>query len=53
MSNQANGFQGSQPFITDKEFENLSLDKIRQIIEEERRELKKEYITIIHRSGGG
>ena len=29
MSNQSvDGFQGSQPFITDKEYQNLSLDKI-------------------------
>ena len=43
MSNQANGFKGSQPFITDKEFKNLSLDKIRHIIQQEREELKKDY----------
>ena len=43
MSNQTNGFQGSQPFITDKEFQNLSLDEIRHIIQEEREELKKDY----------
>ena len=43
MSNQANGFQGSQPFITDKQFQNLSLDEIRHIIKEEREELKKDY----------
>ena len=43
MSNQTNGFQGSQPFITDKQFQNLSLDEIRHIIQEEREELKKDY----------
>ena len=44
MSNQSvNGFQGSQPFITDKQFQNLSLDEIRHIIEEEKEELKKDY----------
>ena len=44
MSNQSvNGFQGSQPFITDKEFQNLSLDEIRNIIEQEKKELKKDY----------
>ena len=43
MSNQANGFQGSQPFITDKKFQNLSLDEIRHIIEQEKEELKKDY----------
>ena len=43
MSNQANGFKVSQPFITDKEFQNLSLDEIRHIIQQEREELKKDY----------
>ena len=43
MSNQANGFKVSQPFITDKQFQNLSLDEIRHIIQEEREELKKDY----------
>ena len=43
MSNQSNdGFQGSQPFITDKQFQNLSLDEIRHIIEEEKEGLKKD-----------
>ena len=43
MSNQENGFQGSQPFITDKQFQNLSLDEIRHIIAQEKEELKKDY----------
>ena len=44
MSNQSvNGFQGSQPLITDKQFQNLSLDEIRHIITQEREELKKDY----------
>ena len=43
MSNQVNGFQGSQPFITDKQFQNLSLDEIRNLIKEEREGLKKDY----------
>ena len=44
MSNQSvNGFQGSQPFVTDKEFQNLSLDEIRHIIAEEKEALKKDY----------
>ena len=44
MSSQStNGFQGSQPFITGKQFQNLSLDEIRHIIEEEKEELKKDY----------
>ena len=30
MSNQSvDGFQGSQPFVTDKQFQNLSLTEIR------------------------
>ena len=43
MSNQTNGFQGSQPFIKDKQFQNLSLDEIRHIIEQEKEELQKDY----------
>ena len=43
MSNQENGFQGSTPFITDKQFQNLSLDEIRHIIAQEKEELKKDY----------
>ena len=44
MSNQStNGFQGSQPFINDKQFQNLSLDEIRNLIEEEKEGLKKDY----------
>ena len=44
MSNQTvNGFQGSLPFITDKQFQNLSLDEIRHIIAQEKEELKKDY----------
>ena len=44
MSNQStDGFQGSQPFITDKQFQNLSLDEIRHLVEQEKEELKKDY----------
>ena len=44
MSNQSvNGFQGSQPFITDKQFQNMFLDEIRHIIAQEKEELKKDY----------
>ena len=44
MSNQStNGFQGSQPFITDKQFQNLSSHEIRHIIAEEKEELTKDY----------
>ena len=43
-SNQSlDGFQGSQPFVTDKQFQGLSLDEIRQIIEQEKEELRKDY----------
>ena len=43
MSNQANGSWGSTPFVTDKQFQNLSLDEIRHLIEEEKEGLKKDY----------
>ena len=43
MSNQANGFKGFKPFVTDKQFQNLSLDEIRNILEEEKEGLKKDY----------
>ena len=50
MSNQSTfGFQGSQPFITDKQFQNLSLDEIRHIIEEEKEGLKKDYKELSER----
>ena len=50
MSNQSvNGFQGSQPFITDKQFQNLSLDEIRHIIAQEKEELKKDYKELASR----
>ena len=49
MSNQENGFQGSQPFITDKQFQNLSLDEIKHIIEQEKEELKKDYKELASR----
>ena len=44
MSNQSNdGFQGSQPFITDKQYQNLSLAELKHILEEEKEILKKNY----------
>ena len=49
MSNQENGFQGSTPFITDKQFQNLSLDEIKHIIEQEKEELKKDYKELASR----
>ena len=50
MSNQTvDGFQGSQPFITDKQFQNLSLDEIKHIIEQEKEELRKDYKELTSR----
>ena len=44
MSNQSvDGFQGSQPFITDKEYKNLSMDELKLILEYEKEKLKKNY----------
>ena len=44
MSNQlANGFQGSQPFITDKEYNSLSLDQLRYILNQKKQVLKDNY----------
>ena len=44
MSNQLiDGFQGSQPFITDKQYQNLSLAELKHILEEEKESLKKNY----------
>ena len=49
MSNQENGFQGSVPFIQDKEFQNMSLDQIRHIIKQEEEALKKDYSELDER----
>ena len=50
MSNQTvDGFQGSTPFITDKQFQNLSLDEIKHIIEQEKEELKEDYKELASR----
>ena len=49
MSYQENGFQGSVPFIQDKEFQNMSLDQIRHIIKQEEEALKKDYNEIDER----
>ena len=43
MSNQENGSWGSTPFVTDKQFQNLSLDEIKNIVEAEKEGLKKDY----------
>ena len=38
MSNQENGFQGSQPFITDNEYKSLSLDQLRYILNQKKKQ---------------
>ena len=44
MSNQSvEGFQGSQPFINDKEYKNLSMDELKLILEYKKEKLKKSY----------
>ena len=44
MSNQLdNGFEGSQPFITDDEYKSLSIDQLRYILNQKKKELKKDY----------
>ena len=44
MSNQSvDGFQGSQPFINDNEYKNLSMDELKLILEYEKEKLKKNY----------
>ena len=44
MSNQtANGFQGSQPFISDKDYKSLSLDQLRYILDQKKQTLKNNY----------
>ena len=44
MSNQSiDGFQGSQPFINDKEYSRLSLDELKYVLEEEKKRLKDNF----------
>ena len=44
MSNQSeNGFQGSQPFITDNQYKSLSLDQLRYILNQKKKTIKKNY----------
>ena len=44
MSNQSNDdFQGSQPFINDKEYKSLSLDQLRYILNQKKQGLKDNY----------
>ena len=47
MSNQFdNGFQGSQPFITDKQYMSLSLDQLRYILNQKKKTVQKSYKEI-------
>ena len=44
MSNQSvNGFQGSQPFITDNQYKSLSLDQLRYILNQKKQGIKDNY----------
>ena len=44
MSNQSvDGFQGSQPFITDNEYKSLSLDQLRYILNKKKKTIKDSY----------
>ena len=44
MSNQSvDGFQGSQPFITDNEYKSLSLDQLKYILNQKKQGLKDNY----------
>ena len=44
MSNQSvDGFQGSQPFITDNEYKHLSKDELKLISEYQKQKLKENY----------
>ena len=44
MCNQSvDGFQGSQPFVTDNEYKSLSLDQLRYILNQKKQTIKKSY----------
>ena len=44
MSNQSvDGFQGSQPFITDNQYKSLSLDQLRYILNQKKKTIKNSY----------
>ena len=43
MSNQANDFQGSQPFITDKEYKSLSLEQLKYVLSQKKKDLSSSY----------
>ena len=39
MSNQSlNGFQGSQPFITDNQYKSLSIEQLRYILNQKKKQ---------------
>ena len=47
MTNQSvngfNGFNGSQPFISDKEYKSLSLDQLKHILNQKKQVIKDNY----------
>ena len=43
MSNQASGSWGSAPFVTDNEYKSLSLAQLNYILNEKKKEIKKNY----------
>ena len=43
MSNQTNGFKVSQPFITDKEYNSLSLEQLKYVLSQKKKELSSNY----------
>ena len=50
MSNQSvDGFQGSQPFINDKEYSSLSLDQFKYILNQKKQGLTDNYKELIEK----
>ena len=50
MSNQSvDGFQGSQPFINDKEYSSLSLDQLKYILNQKKQGLTDNYKELIEK----
>ena len=44
MTNQSvNGFNGSQPFISDKEYKSLSLDQLKDILNQKKKVIEDNY----------
>ena len=43
MSNQANGFKVSEPFITDKEYKSLSLEQLKYVLSQKKKGLSSNY----------